>query len=42
MLGIIKSKDKDKDFCGARVKAVLKSNEKREGTLKDILYFEEI
>ena len=41
MLGIIKSNNKDKDFCGARVKAVLKSKEKREGTLKDILYFEE-
>ena len=39
MLGIIKTKDLNKDFLGAKVKAVLKPKNKREGTLKDILYF---
>jgi uncharacterized OB-fold protein len=40
MLGIIKTKDITKDFTGKKVKAVLKPKKKREGTLKDILYFE--
>ncbi len=40
MLGIIKTKKLDKDLCGHKVKAVLRSKKKREGTLKDILYFE--
>lgn len=40
MLGIIKTKDLKKDFCGKKVKAVLRPKNKREGTLKDILYFE--
>ncbi|MFX0080747.1 MAG: Zn-ribbon domain-containing OB-fold protein [Candidatus Hodarchaeota archaeon] len=42
MLGIIASNDVKKDFTGVKVKAVLKSKDKREGTIKDILYFEEI
>ena len=42
MLGIVKTNDVNKDFSGVQVKAVLKPKEKREGTLKDILYFEEI
>ena len=41
LLGIIKTKDLKRDFCGVKVKAVFKPKEKREGTLKDILYFEE-
>lgn len=41
LLGIIKTKDLKRDFCGVKVKAVFKLKEKREGTLKDILYFEE-
>ncbi|MFX0187597.1 MAG: Zn-ribbon domain-containing OB-fold protein [Candidatus Hodarchaeota archaeon] len=40
MLGIIKTNDLENDFCGVKVKAVLKPKEKREGTVKDILYFE--
>ena len=39
MLGIIKIK-KEKDLCGVKVKAVLRPKNKREGTLKDILYFQ--
>lgn len=42
LLGIIKTKDLKRDFCGVKVKAVFKPKEKREGTLKDILYFEEV
>jgi uncharacterized OB-fold protein len=42
MLGIIGSNDFDKDFTGVKVKAVLKPRDKREGTIKDIIYFEEI
>jgi len=42
LLGIIKSNDITKDFLGRKVKAVLRPKEKREGTLKDILHFEEI
>lgn len=40
MLGIIKTKNLDRDLGGLKVKAVLKPKSKREGTLKDILYFE--
>lgn len=39
ILGIIKSKNLKKDFTGMKVKAMLKPKNKREGTLKDILYF---
>lgn len=42
LLGIIKTKDLKRDFCGVKVKAVFRPKEKREGTLKDILYFEEV
>ncbi|MFX1269385.1 MAG: Zn-ribbon domain-containing OB-fold protein [Promethearchaeota archaeon] len=40
LLGIIKTNDYEKDFSGIRVKAALRTKEKREGTLKDILYWE--
>ena len=40
LLGIIKTKSLNTDLTGKRVKAVLKPKSKREGTLKDILYFE--
>jgi len=39
LLGIIKSDNIDEDLRGKQVKAVLQSQNKREGTLKDILYF---
>jgi uncharacterized OB-fold protein len=42
MLGIIGSNDVNKDFTGVKVKAIFKPKDKREGTIKDILYFEEI
>jgi hypothetical protein len=42
MLGIIRSQDINKDYCGAKVRAVLRPRERREGTLKDILYWEVI
>jgi uncharacterized OB-fold protein len=42
MLSSIGSNDINKDFAGVKVKAVLKAKNKREGTIKDILYFEEI
>jgi len=42
MLGIINTKDLKRDYCGVKVKAVFRPTEKREGTLKDILHFEEI
>jgi hypothetical protein len=42
MLGIIKTTEPDKDHIGAKVKAVLRPKEQREGVIKDILYFEEI
>jgi len=42
MLGIIASNDFNKDFTDIKVKAIFRSKDKREGTLKDILYFEEI
>lgn len=40
LLGIINSKDYDTDFTGAKVKAILRPKENREGTLKDIMYWE--
>ena len=40
LLGIIRTKNLNTDLTGKKVKAVLKSKSKREGTLKDILYFE--
>lgn len=40
MLGILKTKNLKKNLYGVKVKAVLKPKSKREGTLKDILYFE--
>ena len=40
MLGIIKSSDLEKDYCGTKVKAVLRPKDKLEGTIKDILYWE--
>ena len=35
-----KTKKLDKDLCGKKVKAVLRPKKKREGTMKDILYYE--
>ena len=40
MLGVIQTKDLDADLNGKSVKAVLKPQDKREGTLKDIIYWE--
>jgi len=40
ILGILNVKEFDKDYVGAKVKAILRTKDKREGTLKDILYFE--
>jgi uncharacterized OB-fold protein len=40
MIGIIKTRNLDRDFAGMKVKAILRPKNKREGTLKDILYFE--
>jgi uncharacterized OB-fold protein len=40
LLGIINTNDFNKDFLGAKVKAVFKPKGSREGTLKDILYWE--
>ena len=42
MLGIIASNDFNKNFLGVKVKAVFRPKNKREGTIKDILYFEQI
>jgi uncharacterized OB-fold protein len=42
MLGIINTNNLDKDYSEAKVKAILRSKDKREGTLKDILYWEEV
>jgi len=39
-LGIIKTTDLNKDFSGTKVKAILRPKDKREGTIKDILYWE--
>ena len=40
ILGIIKTNDYEKDFSELKVKANLRPKGKREGTLKDILYWE--
>ena len=40
MLGVIKTNDLNKDFSGAKVKAILKPVSEREGTLKDIVGYE--
>ena len=42
LLGIIKTDNINEELIGSKVKAVLQSKNKREGTLKDILYFEKI
>ncbi len=42
MLGIINTNNADKDFTGVKVKAILLPKDKREGTIKDIIYWEEI
>jgi uncharacterized OB-fold protein len=39
ILGLIKIENIDEDIQGMKVKAVFQSPEKREGTLKDILFF---
>ena len=39
LLGVIESDNIDEDLRGKQVKAVFQPKEKREGTLKDILYF---
>lgn len=39
ILGVIKTENIDEDMQGMQVKAVFQSQEKREGTLKDILHF---
>ncbi|GAH30826.1 unnamed protein product, partial [marine sediment metagenome] len=31
----------DKNFIGTKVKAILRPHDKREGTLKDIMFWEE-
>ena len=40
MLGIIKTNELDKNFSGVKVKAVHRPKGNREGTLKDILYWQ--
>jgi uncharacterized OB-fold protein len=40
MIGVINTKDLDADYSGKKVKAVLLPKSKREGTLKDIKYFD--
>jgi hypothetical protein len=40
LLGIIKTKDPEEELRGVKVQAVLRPKEEREGTMKDILYFE--
>ena len=39
-LAKLKADDFNKDYTGAKVKAILRPKDKREGTMKDILYFE--
>ena len=39
ILGIIETDNQDEDLHGIKVEAVFKPKNKREGTLKDILYF---
>jgi uncharacterized OB-fold protein len=41
MLGIVETDNLDKNLCGNQVEAVLRPLDKREGTLKDILFFKE-
>ncbi|MFX0184616.1 MAG: Zn-ribbon domain-containing OB-fold protein [Candidatus Hodarchaeota archaeon] len=41
-LGIIRTEDIHRDFSGMKVKAVFRPKAQREGTLKDIVYYEEI
>ena len=41
-LGIIKTDNIEKDFCGIKVKAIFKPKTEREGTMKDILGFQEV
>ena len=41
-LGIIKTDNLEKDFCGIKVKAIFKPKTEREGTMKDILAFQEV
>ena len=41
-LGIIKTDDIERDFCGIKVKAIFKPKTEREGTMKDILAFQEV
>jgi len=40
LLGVIRTNDFNKDFLGTKVKAIFKQKGNREGTLKDILYWE--
>ncbi len=42
MLGIINTNNFDRDLMGLKVKAILRPKDKREGTIKDILYWEEV
>ena len=42
MLGIVKLKDPEQELWGLKVKAVLRPKKEREGTLKDILYYQEL
>jgi uncharacterized OB-fold protein len=39
MLGLLKTDDTEKDLIGAKVEAVFRPKEEREGTLKDIQYY---
>ena len=41
-LGIIKTDNIERDFCGIKVKAIFKPKTEREGTMKDILAFQEV
>ena len=40
MLGVIKTQNLEANLQGAKVKAIFKPKDKREGTMKDILYYE--
>jgi len=40
LLGIINSNEYEKDFTGMQVRAILRPKGSREGTLKDIIYWE--
>ncbi|MFX0200610.1 MAG: Zn-ribbon domain-containing OB-fold protein [Candidatus Hodarchaeota archaeon] len=41
-LGIIQTDNIERDFCGIKVKAVFRPKTEREGTMKDILGFQEV